>query len=120
MDIGPDDCATQGGTWLGAGTNCGQGVCTLGACCTINGCTNLPQYQCTAPDETFVPGGDCAVNPSNDCPPGSLFAQQRDDPDDFIAGTSESSANLRRWENAAPDGVMAIRTKSPQNAFSIF
>ncbi len=99
QDIGPDDCSNQGGTWLGAGTNCGQGVCTLGACCTINDCTNLAQYQCTAPDETFVPGGDCAVNPCNDCPPGSLFAQQRDDPDDFIAGTSEFSANFRRWEN---------------------
>ena len=99
QDIGPDDCSQQGGTWLGAGTNCGQGVCTLGACCTINGCTNLAQYQCTAPDETFVAGGDCAVNPCNDCPPGTLFAQQRDDPDNFIAGTSEHSANLRRWEN---------------------
>ena len=96
LDLSEAGCLATPGVWLGAGTNCAQGVCMLGACCTINGCTNLPQFLCTAPDETFVPGGDCAVNPCNDCPPGSLFAQQRDDPDNFIAGTSETSANLRR------------------------
>lgn len=98
-DLSPDDCAVRGGTWLGAGTNCGQGPCVPGACCSTNDCTDLPQFLCVGPDVTFVPGGQCATNPCNDCPPGTLFGQQRDEPDDFIAGTSEFSANLRRWEN---------------------
>ncbi len=99
LDLSPDDCAAQAGTWLGAGTNCGQGVCDLGACCTTNDCTNVAQYQCNAPEAVFLAGQDCAINPCNDCPPNTLFAQQRDDPDDFIAGTSEVSANFQRWED---------------------
>ena len=98
-DLAADDCAAGGGAWLGAGTNCGQGPCVPGACCSSTDCTDLPQYLCVGPDVTFVPGGECATNPCNECPPGTLFAQQRDGPDDFIAGTSEFSADLRRWEN---------------------
>ena len=98
-DSSSEDCATAGGTWLGAGTNCGQGVCDLGACCTDNDCTNLAQYLCDDPDAFFLPGEDCATNPCNDCPAGTLFGQQRDDPDDFVAGTSEASAGFARFED---------------------
>ncbi len=99
QDLSPLACASAGGTWLGAGTSCGQGHCTLGACCTINDCVDLPEYQCTAPDAAFTPGGACAVNPCNECAPGYLFGQERDGPEDFTAGTSEATPGFIRFED---------------------
>jgi hypothetical protein len=46
-----------------------------------------------------VAGEDCATNPCNECPAGWLFAQQRDGPLDFTAGTSEASAGFLRFED---------------------
>jgi hypothetical protein len=41
--------------------------------------------------------GECPLPPV--CLGGGLFTQSPDPPSDFIAGTSEESSNLRRWEN---------------------
>jgi hypothetical protein len=98
-DSSPEDCGAAGGTWLGAGTSCALGLCDLGACCTSNDCVNEARYQCDEPDSTFYPGEDCATNPCNDCPAGTLFAQQRDGPLDFTAGTSEAGTGFLRFED---------------------
>ena len=98
-DSSPEDCGTAGGTWLGAGTSCALALCDLGACCTTNDCVNEARYQCDEPDSTFYPGEDCATNPCNDCPAGTLFGQQRDGPLDFTAGTSEAGTGFLRFED---------------------
>ncbi|MHC4219527.1 MAG: hypothetical protein ACYSU7_13870, partial [Planctomycetota bacterium] len=99
QDASPEDCAAAGGTWLGAGTLCANGPCLLGACCSTNDCVNEAQHECDQPDETFFVGEDCATNPCNECPAGTLFAQQRDGPLDFTAGTSEQSAGFIRFDD---------------------
>jgi hypothetical protein len=74
-------------------------VCDLGACCTPTDCVNVARHVCDAQGGTFLAGQDCATNPCNDCPPGTLFAQQRDDPTDFTAAASEQSAGFLRFED---------------------
>ncbi len=103
MDLSPKDCGVMGGSWLGAGTNCGTDPCTLGACCLDEDCFQLARYECDALKGTFVPWADCADDPCSkplpECPANTLFGQQRDGPDDFVAGTSEQSAGFMRFEN---------------------
>ena len=99
QDLSPEDCAAAGATWLGAGTNCGQGMCVTGACCVQHQCSVLSEFDCNAAAGLFLAGVSCATEPCTDCPEGTLFSQQRDDPDDFIAGTSEASANFARSED---------------------
>ncbi len=104
MDLSPEECAAGGGTWLGAGTNCGTGPCTLGACCLPGDCVNVAQHECNDLGGQLVPGDDCATEPCTDCPAGTLFAQQRDPPDDFTAFTSEADPGLARYENYSGAG----------------
>ncbi len=99
LDLSPEDCATQAGNWLGAGTSCAQGLCELGACCLDQDCQEITLLECNDLGGTHIAGEACKALPCNDCPAGTLFAQQRDDPLDFIAGTSELSAGFQRWED---------------------
>jgi hypothetical protein len=113
-DLSPEDCQNVGGTWLGAGTNCGTDPCAPGACCLPGECQELARHECDDLGGAFVPGAECASDPCaepTDCPDNSLFSQQRDAPDDFTAGTSEESADFRRFENfsgvaGAIDGLL--------------
>jgi hypothetical protein len=98
-DSTSDDCAAAGGTWLGGGTFCVTRPCDLGACCTPDDCVNSIRYDCAQQGGVFLSGEDCATNPCTDCPPGTLFGQQRDGPLDFTAGTSEASAGFVRSED---------------------
>jgi len=112
QDLSPEDCSAASGTWLGAGTNCGQAPCTLGACCLVQDCVNLAQHECAAIGGTLIPGADCVNGPClPECPANTLFGQQRDDPDDFIAGTSEQSAGFVRLDDyfGAGGAIEAVR-----------
>ncbi len=103
LDLSPKECDAMGGTWLGAGTSCDNDPCTVGACCVSEDCVVLTQFECDALEGTFFAGTDCAADPCSkplpECPKNTLFGQQRDDPDDFLAGTSEFSAGFTRFEN---------------------
>jgi hypothetical protein len=98
-ELSPEDCETAGGTFLGFGVVCSTEPCVLGACCTDNGCTEVARYQCEAQGGAFLEGAACAPNPCNECPDGWLFGQQRDEPTDFTAGTSEAGTGFLRYED---------------------
>ena len=52
--LSKDSCASQGGTFLGAGTTCGA---VAGACCTGTTCTVETQTCCTGQGGTFIGAG---------------------------------------------------------------
>ncbi|MCA9286045.1 MAG: hypothetical protein KDA22_12550, partial [Phycisphaerales bacterium] len=100
--LSPEACAAAGGIYLGPGTICDNDPCVQGACCFEDGCFDGAQYECLAEGGTFVAGATCADLPCTEsslCPSGTLFGQSPDGPDDFIAGTSEASSGLARYEN---------------------
>ena len=101
QEISPEDCTAMGGTFQGIGTVCAGGFCTLGGCCLPGGCQDLAQFECDAQGGRFFGGVPCVDEPcpANDCPKDTLFGQQRDEPDDFTAGTSETSAGFERFED---------------------
>jgi hypothetical protein len=103
IDLSPEECAKIGATWLGAGTSCATAPCIPGACCLLDGsCAALIAHDCNARGGAHVPFAECDDEPCatpTDCPANSLFAQQRDGPDDFLAGTSEVDPGLHRFEN---------------------
>lgn len=95
-------CVDQGGIWLGPDASCEGDPCTLGACCTEEECLDLARYECDALGGTLLDGEICLTNPCfppNVCDADALFGQNRNDPDDFEAGTSEESADLRRFDD---------------------
>ncbi len=56
------DCEQNGGTYLGDGAECDPGVCTLGACCQLNGTCDdgvLPS-TCTGIDDVFRSDRTCS------------------------------------------------------------
>jgi hypothetical protein len=64
QDIEQELCEAAGGIYAGDGTDCGDGVCDQGACCTILGeCSEVIQAECLAQNGTFLPGGVCDPNP---------------------------------------------------------
>ena len=57
-------CEDAGGVYAGDGTDCDDGVCDPGACCTILGeCSEVIEVECVALGGTFQPGGTCDPNP---------------------------------------------------------
>lgn len=64
------ECATQQGSFLGAGVSCDPNPCPQpsGACCHLDGtCTLVTLAECNAHgDEWFGPGSSCTPSP---CPP---------------------------------------------------
>jgi hypothetical protein len=95
------ECEKNDGTWLGANTTCGQ-CPVVGACCNgFGNCTFETQAACEGENGVWLGidsvCADCPTPPQ--CPEDSLFAQTPESPDGFLAGTSEESANLHRYEN---------------------
>ena len=100
--LSPEDCASIGGTFLGYGTICGGNPCEVGACCLPGDCLDTVHYECDALDGIFVADLDCAsgaCDVPDDCPMDSLYSQSRDDPDFFLALTSEASAGYLRSDD---------------------
>ena len=103
-DLSPEECDGEGGVWLGAGTDCRNNPCALGACClSEDECVESTRHECDAMRGAFVQDAICdddpCAEPLPECPEDVLFGQQRNEPDDFIAGTSEQDAGFRRFEN---------------------
>lgn len=97
-----DECLAADGTWLGPGSNCVLDPCDLGACCLGEECLDGPQYECAAAGGEFIPGAACETDPCaepDDCPPGSLYSQTKDGPDDFNGYTSEASTGIIRFDD---------------------
>ena len=59
----PDDCSSQGGTFQGDGSDCGDVNCPqpVGACCFEDSCSNLSEAQCTQA------GGELWGGPDTEC-----------------------------------------------------
>ncbi|NNM26680.1 MAG: hypothetical protein HKO59_11980 [Phycisphaerales bacterium] len=113
-DLSPEACATAGGTWLGAGTSCVTDPCASGACCLADRCSATRRFECDAKAGTFFVGAECADDPCarpSACPPGTLYGQSLDGPDDFIAGTSEATSIFQRWDDfSGVDGPVSSIT----------
>jgi len=104
----PSECADVGGTWLGADAPCS--FCpAIGACCSgVDSCFLSTETECQDQAASWL-GADttcdeCPTTP--ECSPGSLYPQSPDDPDDFVAGTSEAGTPFRRSENF--EGVSGV------------
>lgn len=97
----PNSCEAGGGDWLGANVSCD--FCpAVGACCfTEDNCSLETEEVCNDVGFTFVGvGASCEECPATpECAPESLFAQSPNDPDDFVAGTSEYASVFTRWED---------------------
>ncbi|MCH8252045.1 MAG: hypothetical protein IID36_06295, partial [Planctomycetes bacterium] len=113
-DVSPEECAADGGEWLGAGTNCAGGLCAPGACCLPGACEDTVQFECDDLEGTFVAGTDCAIGSCDvveSCPADSLFAQTPDDAFAFTAFLSENAAGFQRWDRFVdvPGAIEAVR-----------
>jgi hypothetical protein len=93
-------CATDGGRWLGPNASCA--LCPkLGGCCVVPGnCTLDTAVDCASAGRTFAGEGttcdDCPPIPT--CGPESIYSQQPDGADFFVAYLSEVGS-LARFED---------------------
>ena len=96
-----EDCTNQGGTWLGAGTNCATDPCRPGACCVPGDCYEMIRFDCAPISRVFIEDVGCTPDPCapEPCPLDALYGQSADDPFGFNSYTSEESAGFRFYDD---------------------